>query len=135
MDTPTIRPADGLAVDGAHSVKRSLTRYRGVDLATGAVLFEQSVGNRTANVGEFLGLVAAARYILRHGHSPAVIYSDSTTALAWYRAGRAATRRRCPAVLRAEVFLCTMAAPLFAIEVRRWDTHRWGESPADFGEK
>ena len=135
MAAPAYRPTSGIATDGAHSAKRVLTRYRGVDLATGAVLFEASAGNRTANVGEFLGVVAAARHILLHGHSPSVIYSDSTTALAWYRAGRAATRRRCPAVLRAEVFLRLMAAPLAGIGVRRWDTRRWGENPADFGEK
>lgn len=135
MAMQPVRPQAGIAVDGAHSVKRGLTRYRGVDLATGAVLFEEPAGNRTANVGEFLAIVAAARYILMHGHTPAVIYTDSTTAMAWYRAGRAATRRSCPAVFRAEVFLCTMAAPLSGIEVRRWDTSLWGENPADFGEK
>lgn len=130
---PFGRPTAGIAVDGAHSVKRGLTRYRAVDLATGAVLFEQAVGNRTANVGEFLGVVAAARYILDQGFTPAVIYTDSTTALSWYRSGRAATRRRCAAVLRAEVFLRVMAAPLAAVRVCHWDTRRWGEIPADFG--
>mgnify|MGYP005958269487 CR=1 FL=1 len=131
----TCRPTAGIAVDGAHSTRRGLTRYRGVDLATGAVLFEQAVGNRTAGVGEFLGVVAAVRYIFDHGFTPAVIYTDSTTALSWYRSARAVTRRRCAAVLCAEVFLRVMAAPLAPIRVCHWDTRRWGEIPADFGEK
>lgn len=135
IDALQDRPADGIATDGAHSTKLGRTRYRGMDLATGTILFSQQAGNRTANVGEFLGVVAAARYILEHHYVPAIIYTDSTTAISWYHAGRAATRRRCPDVLRAEVFLRLMAVPLAVVEIRHWDTRRWGEIPADYGEK
>jgi len=135
IESPQGRPVAGIATDGAHSTKQCCTRYRGVDLATGDILFSQQAGNRTANVGEFLGVVAAARYILEHNYVPAVIYTDSTTAISWYRAGRAATRRRCPDVVRAEVFLRLMAVPLAAVDIRHWDTRRWGEVPADYGEK
>ncbi|WP_419511415.1 ribonuclease H [Alistipes sp.] len=135
IDTLQDYPVAGIATDGAHSTKQGRTRYRGVDLATGDILFSQQAGNRTANVGEFLGVVTAARYILEHNYVPAVIYTDSTTAISWYRAGRAATRRRSPDVLRAEVFLRLMAVPLATVEIRHWDTRRWGEIPADYGEK
>lgn len=132
---PEERPSAGITTDGAHSTRQGRTRYRGIDLATGTILFSEEVGNRTANVGEFLGVVAAARYILRHKHDPLVIYTDSTTAISWYKNGHAATRRRCPALLRAEAFLKMMAAPLASVQVRHWDTKRWGEIPADYGEK
>ena len=127
MDAATRRPTAGIAIDGPHSTRRGLTRYRGVDISTGAVLVGQTVGNRTANVAEFLGLVAAAKYILKLRFIPPVIYSDSATALAWFRRGRADTRRRCAAVLRAEVFLRLMAVPLADIRVYLWDARRWGE--------
>lgn len=121
------RPAAGIATGGVSS-------FRCVDLASGAVLVDASAGRRTADAGAFLA-VAAARYILKHRFTPLVIYTDSTTALSWYRSGRAAIRRRSPDILRAEVFLRLMAVPLAAIELRHWNTLHWGENPADFGEK
>ncbi len=48
-----MRPEHGIATDGAHSMKRGVTRYRAVDLATGELLFEQNIGNQTINIGEF----------------------------------------------------------------------------------
>lgn len=127
MDAATRRPTAGIAIDSSHSTRRGLTRYRGVDISSGAVLFEQTVGNRTANVAEFLGIVAVTQYILEHRFTPPIIYSDSTTALAWFRRGRADTRRRCSAVLRVEVFLRLMPVPLAGIRVYLWDSRRWGE--------
>lgn len=55
-----MRPKRGIATDGAHSMKRGVTRYRAVNLATGELLFEQNIGNQTINIGEFLGVVEAA---------------------------------------------------------------------------
>lgn len=121
-------PAVGIAVGGVSS-------FRCVDLASGAVLVDASAGRRTADAGAFLALVAAARYILEHRFTLPVVYTGSTTALSWYRSGRAAIRRRSPDILRAEVFLRLMAVPLAGIQVRLWDTGLWGENPADFGEK
>ena len=48
-----MRPEHVIATDGAHSMKRGVTRYRAVDLATGELLFEQNIGNQTINIGEF----------------------------------------------------------------------------------
>lgn len=135
IDETHNRPSAGIATDGAHSTRKSRTRFRGVDLVSGEVIFSEEVGNRTSNVGEFLGVVAAARYILRHHHVPQIIYTDSTTAITWYQNKHAATRRRCPALLRAEVFLRIMTVPLANVQVRHWNTQCWGEIPADYGEK
>ena len=52
-----MRPEHGIATDGAHSMKRGVTRYRAIDLATGELLFEQNIRNQTFNIGEFLGVV------------------------------------------------------------------------------
>ena len=68
-----MRPKRGIATDGAHSMKRGVTRYIAVNLATGELLFEQNIGNQTINIGEFLGVVEAAKYIIEHRFSPAII--------------------------------------------------------------
>lgn len=53
-------------------MKRGVTRYRAVDLA----LFEQNIKNQTINIGEFLGVVEASKYIIEHRFSPAIIYTE-----------------------------------------------------------
>ena len=75
------RPTVGIATDGAHSAKERLTRYRAVDLSSGMELFNHSIGNWTNNIGEFLGIVEAVKYILTHPEAPRIIYSDSITAI------------------------------------------------------
>lgn len=129
------RPSQGIATDGAHSMKRGVTRFRAVNLATGELLFERNLGNQTVNIGEFLGVVEAAKYILEHRFSPPIIYTDSLTALTWFTEKQAASRKRNAELRKAEVFLKVMASRVGCIEVRHWDTTAWGEIPADFNEK
>ena len=129
------RPTVGIATDGAHSAKERLTRYRAVDLSSGMELFNHSIGNWTNNIGEFLGIVEAVKYILTHPEAPRIIYSDSITAITWYRNKQCASSRRCDKLLMAEVFLKVMDAKISDIRVIHWDNREWGETPADFGNK
>ena len=129
------RPTVGIATDGAHSAKERLTRYRAVDLSSGLELFNHSIGNKTNNIGEFLAIVEAVKYILTHPEAPRIIYSDSITAITWYRNKQCASSRRCDKLLMAEVFLKVMDAKISDIQVIHWDNCKWGETPADFGNK
>lgn len=130
-----MRPKSGIATDGAHSMKRGVTRYRAVDLATGRLLFERNIGNQTINIGEFLGVIEAAKYIIEHRFSPAIIYTDSMIALTWFNEKRTASRKKNPDIKKAEIFLKAMASKIDKIQVLHWDNALWGETPADFGEK
>ena len=129
------RPTVGIATDGAHSAKERLTRYRAVDLSSGMELFNHSIGNWTNNIGEFLGIVEAVKYILTHPEAPRIIYSDSITAITWFRNKQCASSRRCDKLLMAEVFLKVMDAKISDIQVIHWDNREWGETSADFGNK
>lgn len=129
------RPTEGIATDAAHSIKQERTRFRGIDLKTGAEIFHEDLGNQTVNVGEFLGVVAAVKYIIEQDYSPRIIYTDSMTAMAWFKSKRTASRRKTAALLRAEVFLQVMARMVDTIRVEHWDNDGWGEIPADFGLK
>ena len=99
------KPVVGIATDGAHSAKERLTRFRAVDLSSGKELFSKAIGNWTNNIGEFLGIVEAVRYVMEHPESPRTIYSDSITAITWYCNKQTASSRRCPALQKAEIFL------------------------------
>lgn len=129
------RPTVGIATDCAHSTKERLTRYQAVDLSSGLELFNHSIGNKTNNIGEFLGIVEAVKYILRHPEAPRIIYSDSITAITWYRNKQAASSRRSDELRTAEIFLKVYAVKIEDIQVLHWDNAEWGETPADFGNK
>ena len=129
------RPSQGIATDASHSTKNGLTRYRGIDLRTGIEVFHEDLGNQTVNVGEFLGVVAAVKYIIEHDYAPRIIYTDSLTAIAWFTQKRTASKRKLPAMFKAEVFLQTMSVEIDSIEIVHWDNDKWGETPADYGLK
>ncbi len=130
-----MRPQCGIATDGAHSVKNRLTRFRAVDIATGEELFNESIGNQTINIGEFLSVVEAVKYIIAHSYTPRLIYTDSSTAIAWFQAKRTASKKSHPALKRAEIFLKAFATEIDSIEVVHWNNDKWGETPADYNEK
>lgn len=129
------RPIVGIATDAAHSVKNSLTEYQGINLATGERIFYRNLGNQTVNIGEFLAVVEAVKYIIENDFQPRVIYTDSMTAISWFNNKSTASNKQNKELKKAELFLRIMAYDVDTIEVRHWDNRRWGETPADFGNK
>lgn len=127
--------SEGIAVDAAHSVKNKKTEYRGVDLKTGEILFYKDLGNQTVNIGEFLAIVEAVKYIIDHDFQPKVIFSDSTTAISWFKNKRTASGKRNPRLMKAEIYLRAIAYWIEEIEVIHWNNREWGEISADFGNK
>ena len=128
-------PVEGIATDAAHSTKNKITEFQGIDLRTGKRIFYQNLGNKTVNIGEFLGVVEAAKYIIENDYSPRIIYTDSITAIAWFQNKKTASKKKCKELQKAEIFLKTLAGDVDTIEVRHWNNKEWGETPADFGNK
>jgi hypothetical protein len=122
-------PRRGIATGAFHSAKDRLTLFRAVDLSSGEVVLTASIGNRSADIGKFLGIAASVRYLLEHPEIYPVIYSDSLTAIAWFHDKMAVSSRPCPALHKAEVFLHAFSARISPIEVRHWDNCKWGEIP------
>lgn len=126
------RPHEGIATDASHSMKYGVTRFRGVDLKDGRELFSHDIGNQTVNIGEFLGVVEAVKYLIANDYRPRIIYTDSITAISWFTHKHAASKKRFAQILKAEVFLKAFSAEVDTIEVIHWDNVKWGETPADF---
>ena len=112
--------------------------YRGVRTDSGAEIFHRGpypLG--TNNIAEFLALVTALQWCAAQD-CDWPIYSDSQIALDWVRQGRCRTQLPLDhtplgaEIRAAERWLATHAYrnPLY-----KWDTHRWGQIPADFGRK
>lgn len=126
---------EGIAVDAAHSTKNRKTEFQGVDLKTGKTLFYSDLGNQTINIGEFLAIVEAVKYIIEYDFQPKVIFSDSTVAISWFKNKRTASGKRNSKLMKAEIYLRAMAYWIDEIEVIKWDNKAFGEIPADFNRK
>lgn len=135
QNTGNMRPTLGIATDAAHSTKRLETEYQGIDLATGKQIFYRNLGNQTVNIGEFFGVIEAAKYIIENDFSPRVIYTDSTTAMTWFKNKHTASKKKNKDLQKAEIFLKAFSADIDPIQVLHWSNKEWGETPADFGNK
>lgn len=129
------RPTEGIATDAAHSMKNGKTEYQAINLATRERIFYRNLGNQTTNIGEFLAVVEAVKYIIENDFQPRVIFTDSMTAIAWFKAKKTSSTKPSKDLQRAEMFLRALSADVDTIEVIHWDNKRWGETPADFGRK
>jgi ribonuclease HI len=97
----------------------------------------------TNNIAEFLGLVLAVKH-LQENNLPLQIYTDSVTAMAWFRDKKANTTARSTGKAteeldgllgKAESYLKENAEKLKNVQVMKWETKQWGEIPADYGRK
>ena len=131
---------NSISVDAASSGNPGTMEYQGVDTNTKEVLFKMGpFNNATNNIGEFLALVHGIA-ILEKDLKKRIIYSDSVTAMSWVR------KKRCQTKLKRndeneEVFILIDRATKWLKEnnysatIRKWETKKWGEIPADFGRK
>lgn len=130
---------DALAVDAACSGNPGVMEYQGIYIPTRTRVFHYRSEKGTNNIGEFLAIVHGLSYLKRH-HLNQIIYSDSVNAIGWVRQKvcksklpeDATTAELWDYVHRAENWLRTNS---YTTEIRKWDTERWGEIPADFGRK
>ena len=123
------RPTEGIATDAAHSMKNGKTEYQAINLATRERIFYRNLGNQTTNIGEFLAVVEAVKYIIENDFQPRVIFTDSMTAIAWFKAKKTSSTKPNKDLQRAEMFLRALSADVDTIEVIHWDNKRWGETP------
>ena len=135
-DVPVL---DSIAVDAACSGNPGVMEYQGVYVASRTRLFHFKSPVGTNNIGEFLAIVHGLAYLKKHNMQK-IIYSDSVNAINWVRTRQCRTKlaltpetaQLYDIIRRAEAWLHNNS---YSTEIRKWDTDRWGEIPADFGRK
>jgi ribonuclease HI len=132
MTQENSKPIKGICVDGGTEGNPGPCFYRGVDLETGQIIFEEHLGPGTNNIAEFLGICHAVHYCEKHKLEPN-IWSDSVTAIAWFR------DKRHKSSFSGDVNIRLDKACEYIknknIKINKWLTKEWGEIPADFGRK
>jgi len=136
-----------LSVDAACSGSPGPLEFRAVETEQGRQVFEAGpLAQGTNNVGEFLAIVEALRWLRSHGLDWP-IYSDSENAIAWIKMQKCNTKlRRKPTNRRLFELIALAESELPTLlsaaagrhgtpSILKWDTAAWGEIPADFGRK
>ncbi|MCI6103614.1 MAG: ribonuclease H family protein [Bacteroidales bacterium] len=140
LPLPPAVTADAWAVDAACAHNPGPMEYRGIDLRTGAVVFHFGPIYGTNNIGEFLAIVHAMALMMQRGERR-TIYSDSVNAMSWVKQRcckskleqNARSQQAWQLIERAVAWLQSHDVKPFPL--RKWETHLWGEIPADFGRK
>jgi ribonuclease HI len=145
------RPLTGIAVDASTRGNPGPSEYKGVDIATGKVLFHVGIDVATNNITEFIAL-SHAKIQAKQDDIKVDIYTDSVTAIAWVKnklansnlkTGRNTQKaidylKRVEAVLQKMDIVKAGSDELLInskISVLKWYTSEWGEIPADFSLK
>ena len=128
------------AVDASCLGNPGIMEYRCVDLKTKKEIFRKGPFNYgTNNVGEFLAIVHAMA-LMSKNNDYHYIYSDSQTAMGWIRKKKHNSKLKKTSrnshlfelLDRADKWLQKNE---FNYPIIKWQTHLWGEIPADFGRK
>lgn len=129
-----------IAVDAACASNPGPVEYRGVDVETGKIIFEQGPHNYgTNNLGEFIAIVHALAY-LKKLNSNIPVYSDSKIAIEWVKNKKANTTMT-RTQLNKSIFNLLDRAEKWLAEnsynnlILKWETKRWGEIVADYQRK
>lgn len=131
---------NSVVVDAAWNTATLDMEYQGFDYSNGNLLFRKGpFQDGTNNIGEFLAIVHALAFLVKHNIAVPV-YSDSKTAISWVSKKKANTKlEETPRnkelfdlIERAEKWLMTNKYPN---KILKWETKHWGENPADFGRK
>lgn len=138
-EEPPVIPS--ICVDGSCKGSPGKMEYRGVETESGKEIFRAGpYPDGTNNVGEFLAIVRALAWLSKN-KKKLPIYSDSENAIAWVEMGVCRTKLRHTGK-NALIFAMIRSAENWLAEneldddaVLKWDTHEWGENPADFGRK
>lgn len=94
--------------------------------------------NGTNNIGEFLAIVHGIGWLEKQGLK-IPLFTDSRTAMSWVKKGYANTTLKRSSENLALFDLLERAKQFLSkphdIEILKWQTHLWGEIPADYGRK
>lgn len=129
---------NSISADGS-CLKDKTMEYRVVDNQTKTIIDSARFPEGTNNIAEILSLVSAIRYV-QENNLKKVIYTDSMNAITWLRDKTIRTSLE-ETDFNAELFgyirsaINWMQTNKVTTDIRKWNTKKWGQIPADYGRK
>lgn len=138
VDASCIAVQNSLQVDGFY---HGAVEWQVKDIASGALAFSSQIyqfGN--VNLAELLAIIDGVSLLHNADDHSTPIYSDSLTAIAWYRNRKAKTRHPLneftyPILDLVDQMMKWLISTKPTNPVLFWDNQKWGENPADYGRK
>ncbi|MCB1044538.1 MAG: hypothetical protein KDC35_16475 [Acidobacteria bacterium] len=134
--SPT-RPADyptkGICSDAGTRGNPGPCEYQITDL-NGTVLEHKHLGVHSNNFAELAGVGAMIQFAIRTGEK--ILWTDSKIALGWIQTGRIGeTVHERDVIVRMVHKIQGLLRVHSSMVLKKWQTRRWGQIPADFGRK
>ena len=127
-------PTKGIAVDGSTiNSNPGDSYYQAINIETGELVFEESIGFTSINVAEYLAIAHAIKY-LHENNLNLPIYSDSLIAIGWINKNTCRTKFAGDCVVKIDQAL-NYLKKVDIPPIHKWRTRNWGENVADFGRK
>lgn len=127
-----------IVVDASYIISEDKMEYRGILMPERKVIFHKGpYFGATNNIGEFLAIVHALAFLKRSGKKLPV-FTDSNVALHWIKKKDLKINKNASPVI---LELATRALKwlnennIEDYEIKKWNTKKLGEIPADFGRK
>ncbi len=134
--TKVEKPKIGIAVDGFCLGNPGGGGYKGIDIATGKVLFNITFKLCTNNIAEYCACVHGLMYAKKE-MIDGQVWSDSNVAIGWVT--KKSSNTAGPFSKLANSFLTRCDRWLIEQKsynnIMKWETKKWGEIPADFNNK
>lgn len=133
------KPTKGIAVDAWCSGNPGPGGYRGIDIATGLVLFKRSYPYITNNLAEFIAISHGIGFCKNKNKNYDRVFTDSEIAMAWiekqgYKSSIELEKGKL-AIDDANKSIRFLSQQKSMPSVIKWLTKEWGEIPADFNRK
>jgi ribonuclease HI len=133
---------NSISTDGSCLGSPGKMEYRVVKTETGETIFHSPIYELgTNNIGEFLALVEAIKYVDKNNLKDKVVFTDSVTAISWVQNKKynttleqtEKTKELYDELRKATEWLKTKNIQEF--KIAKWKTELFGEIKADFGRK
>ncbi|PSL43577.1 ribonuclease HI [Salsuginibacillus halophilus] len=132
---------ESISVDAGSHGNPGIVEFRGVYTKTGEVVFQSpKIHIGTNNMGEFLAIVEALKWLKEKEEHAWPVYSDSATAMKWVRERKVNSTLKRNADSedmwqRIDAALQWLKENSWSNPILKWDTKTWGEIKADYDRK
>jgi len=127
-------PKEGICSDAGTHGNPGPSEYQVTDL-NGTLLLHRELGRHSNNYAELAGIGAMVKYAIQSKETD-ILWTDSTIALGWINTQRIGqTVHERAIIVKMARIIKNLLDEHPNLQLKKWNTRKWGQIPADFGRK